>query len=68
MQATLTLPDKEAIVYPESDGKPMADNTRQGRWIVQLYTGIAGLFRPDEEVFVAANVNWYPVEGKPKSW
>src|SRR5215213_1518230 len=66
MHATQTPAQKGAIVYPESDGKPMADNTKQARWIVLLYTGIAGLFRPDEQVFVAADVSWYPVEGEPK--
>ena len=24
------------IVYPESDGKPMADNTKQFTWIVKM--------------------------------
>jgi hypothetical protein len=24
------------IVYPESDGQPMADNTKQFRWIVTM--------------------------------
>jgi Uma2 family endonuclease len=43
----------------------MADNTKQARWIVLLYTGIAGLFRQDEAVFVGADLNWYPVEGEP---
>jgi Uma2 family endonuclease len=65
MSSTTTL-SSPAVVYPESDGKPMADNTRQGRWIVLLYTGVAGLFRPDEDVLVAPNVNWYPVEGEEK--
>lgn len=58
-------PARPEIIYPESDGKPMADNTKQGRWIVLLYTGIAGLFGHDEDVLVAPNLNWYPVEGEP---
>ena len=32
MNAIVPLP-KPVIVYPESDGKPMADNTKQARWI-----------------------------------
>lgn len=37
------------IVSPESDGKPMTDNTRQFRYIVTIQGGIAALFadRPD---------------------
>jgi Uma2 family endonuclease len=50
-------------VYPESDGKPMADNTKQFRWIFVLYGNLAALFRDRADVFVSGNQNWYPVEG-----
>jgi Uma2 family endonuclease len=52
------------IIYPESDGLPMADNTRQLRWIVILYGNLAALFRNCGDVFVGANQFWYPVEGQ----
>jgi Uma2 family endonuclease len=52
-------------IYPESDGLPMADNTRQLRWIVVLYGNLAALFRAAGDVFVAADLFWYPVEGRP---
>jgi Uma2 family endonuclease len=55
----------EAIVYPESDGQPMADNTLQFRWIVTIEGGIEALFRDDPNVFVAGDLLWYPVEGRP---
>ncbi|MEM7656860.1 MAG: Uma2 family endonuclease [Bacteroidota bacterium] len=55
----------EEIVYPETDGKPMAENTKQLNWIVQLYSNLRALFS-DQEVFVAADLFWYPVEGSPK--
>jgi len=51
------------IVYPDSDGKPMADNTLQFRWIVKLQGGLDVLFRHAPEVFVAGDLLWYPVEG-----
>lgn len=51
------------IYYPESDGKPMADNTRQFRYIVTIHNGIADLFANDPNVFVAGDLLWYPVEG-----
>jgi Uma2 family endonuclease len=54
------------IVYPESDGLPMSDNTKQFRWIVMLYGNLAGQFRDRDDVFVSGNQNWYPVEGHPE--
>jgi Uma2 family endonuclease len=54
------------IIYPESDGQPMADNTLQFRWIVTIQGGIAALFKDDPNVFVAGDLLWYPVEGNPK--
>jgi len=54
------------IVYPESDGKPMADNTRQLESIVYLYDNLSALFADREDVFVAADLFWYPVEGHPE--
>lgn len=53
------------IVYPESDGQPMADNTRQFRWIVTIQGGLDALFKDDPNVFVAGDLLWYPVEGRP---
>jgi Uma2 family endonuclease len=61
----ITASRKDQIVYPESDGKPMADNTKQFRWIVTLEGGFEALFRDREDVFVAGDLFWYPVEGRP---
>ena len=57
---------KAEIVYPDSDGKPMADNTKQFEAIVYLKKGFDVLFHDDPNVFVAGDLLWYPVEGKPK--
>ncbi|MGQ9539557.1 MAG: Uma2 family endonuclease [Armatimonadota bacterium] len=54
------------IVYPESDGKPMADNTKQLEYIVYLFDNLSALFAEREDVFVAADLLWYPVEGHPE--
>lgn len=54
---------QSALIYPESDGKPMADNTRQYLWIVLIKEGLEWRFRNDPNVFVAADLLWYPVEG-----
>ena len=53
------------IVYPDSDGQPMADNTRQFTYIVTIQGGIAALFADRPDVFVAGDLLWYPVEGNP---
>ncbi|MGK7946645.1 MAG: Uma2 family endonuclease [Microcystaceae cyanobacterium] len=45
--------------YPDSDGKPMADNTVQYRWIVRLVANLKHLFK-EETVFVAGDLLWYP--------
>jgi Uma2 family endonuclease len=42
----------------------LAENTKQLRWIVVLYGNLAALFRDAADVFVAADLFWYPVEGE----
>jgi Uma2 family endonuclease len=53
------------IVYPESDGKPIAENTEQFEWIERIKGGCEILFAQNPDVFVAADLFWYPVEGRP---
>jgi Uma2 family endonuclease len=53
------------VIYPDSDGKPMANNTKQFRWIVVIQQNLDWLFANDPNVFVAGDLFWYPVEGKP---
>jgi Uma2 family endonuclease len=55
-----------AIEYPDDDGLPMSDNTKQLRWIVVLYCNLSALFYRVENVFVAGNHLWYPEEGHPE--
>ncbi len=54
------------IIYPESDGKPMANNTEQFNWIVAIEQNLEWLFADNSNVFIAGDLLWYPVEGKPK--
>jgi Uma2 family endonuclease len=54
------------IVYPDSDGKPMAENTLQFQWIVTIQGGLDAVFAKDPNVFVAGDLLWYPVKGEPK--
>jgi len=53
----------EDVVYPDWDGQPMAENTVQFGWIVMLQANLDAL-RPDD--FVAGDLLWYPVEGRPE--
>lgn len=61
----MIAPSKPEIVYPDSDGKPMADNTLQWDWIHLIKTNIEDIFESDPNVFVAGDLLWYPVEGEP---
>jgi len=65
--STLIRPPQPTIIYPDCDGKPMADNTLQFRWIVTIEGGLDAIYRNDPNVFVAGDLLWYPVEGKPKT-
>ena len=53
------------IHYPDSDGKPMSDNTLQFEWIVKIEGGLDSQFENDPNVFVAGDLLWYPVQGNP---
>lgn len=55
----------QPTVYPDSDDQPMADNTKQFRWIVTIKENLEQLFSDNPQVFVAGDLLWYPVEGQP---
>jgi len=55
------------IVYPDSDGLPMSDNTLQFQWITTLVGGLDALYRDDPDIFVAGDLLWYPIEGDNKT-
>jgi Uma2 family endonuclease len=63
----LMLSSTPAIIYPEHDGQPMSDNTKQFRWIVTIKENLEWLFADDRNVFVAGDLLWYPVEGDNKT-
>ncbi len=67
MTATILTQTLPAIIYPDSDGKPMSDNTKQFQLIVKIQGGIDALFKDHENVFVAGDLLWYPVEGDNKT-
>jgi len=57
---------EKKVVYPDSDGKPMADNTKQFDWIVKIKENLELMFADNPAVFVAGDLLWYPVEGNNK--
>ncbi|AOY80626.2 Uma2 family endonuclease [Moorena producens JHB] len=59
-------PTTDDIFYPESDGKPMADNTLQFELITTIKYGLEVHFKDDPNVFVAGDLLWYPILGQPK--
>ena len=66
---TEPLPTKQPkkVLYPDSDGQPMSDNTLQFAWIAKLKEGCEALFKDNPTVFVAGDLLWYPVEGDNKT-
>ncbi|AGF51168.1 sll1461 [Synechocystis sp. PCC 6803] len=62
----MVIAPHRTIIYPDSDGQPMADNTEQFQWIVLLKENLECLFAQDDNVFVAGDLLWYPVEGHPE--
>src|SRR5580698_331608 len=65
--STLAAPlSRPPVIYPDSDGMPMAENTLQYQWIVTIVGGLRHLFDADPNVFVAGDLFWYPVEGHPE--
>ncbi len=60
--ANVIIPE---IVYPDSDGRPMADNTIQYQYLITIQVGLDALFNREPNVFVAGDLLWYPVQGRP---
>ncbi len=58
---------KADVIYPDCDGNPMSDNTKQFRWIVTIKENLEIIFKDDPNVFVAGDLLWYAVEGDNKT-
>lgn len=65
MVSQTPLTEASEIFYPDSDGQSMSDNTEQFRWIVVFKENLEWLFSENPNVFVAGDLLWYPVEGRP---
>ncbi len=54
------------ILYPESDGQPMANNTEHFEIIVLIKGNLDILCANDPNVFIAGDLFWYPIQGNNK--
>lgn len=52
----------EDLLFPDSDGQPMADNTEQYEWIVKIKENLEIIFVDNPKVFIAGNLLWYPLK------
>lgn len=66
MLQQVTPETKPTVIYPESDGQPISDNTQQFPWIVMSKENLEILFSEDENILVGGDLLWYPVEGNNK--
>ncbi len=53
----------DGVLYPETDGEPMASNTQQAEVMNTLYDNLCAMFADRNDVFVAMDLFWYPVRG-----
>ncbi len=55
------------LIYPESDGKPMAETGIHVQAIVLLHQALEDFFHPRTDVFIASDMFWYWKEGRTKT-
>jgi Uma2 family endonuclease len=65
MDPAVTMPPAPDLIYPDSDGLPIGENTKHVGWIFKLYYNLTAMFSQRDDVFVAADLFWYPEEGRP---
>lgn len=58
---------RDARTYPIDNGEPLAEHTTQYDWIDLLKDGIENRYATDPDVFVAADLLWYPEENERQS-
>ena len=66
MVTQLPSSTQKGLIYPDSDGQPMADNTKQFELIVWIKNNLELLFANDPNVFIAGDLLWYSVEDDNK--
>lgn len=64
--STANPPALDDVIYPDSDGEPMAENFIQGIVIRMLVAGFERIFAGRTDMIVGGDFFWYPVQGDPK--
>ncbi len=59
----MQIPPITEVTYPDSDGKPMAENTEHFELIFWIEKNLELIFADQPQVFVAGDLLWYPIEG-----
>lgn len=54
------------IVYPESDGEPMAETDKHRKLMMDFILMLEDQYKYDKDVYVSGNILMYYVEGNPK--
>ncbi len=67
MTPTPVKASPSSVTYPDSDGKPMSDNTLQFDTIAYIVAALRSWFLHRLDVFVAGDLLWYYSEGDPKA-
>ncbi len=63
MNSALATASVAAVVYPDTDGLPLAEDTKHFNAITTLEWNLEIQFKDDPQVFVAGDLFWYPEEG-----
>jgi Uma2 family endonuclease len=61
------IPFQREIVYPESDGQPMAESDLHRKEMTYLIDALTEHFRRADDVYVAGNLFFYYKKGDPRS-
>ena len=61
------IPFQREIVYPESDGQPMAESDLHRKEMTYLIDALTDHFRPAADVYVAGNLFFYYKKGDPRA-
>ncbi len=61
------IPFQREIVYPESDGQPMAESDLHRKEMTYLIDALTERFRRADDIYVAGNLFFYYKKGDPRS-
>src|SRR5262249_8215285 len=61
------IPFQREIVYPESDGQPMAESDLHRKEMTYLINALTEHFRQADDIYVAGNLFFYYKKGDPRA-